>query len=99
MADNQTEKNLERLLRLIDGDPAYRMVGLVDRLDAVIKSDDEWKRATEQQLLLHEQRLDALEGKKHLYITPLMAVFVIVAGSISLILAFWFLTAMQKAGG
>lgn len=92
------EKNLERLLRLIDGDPAYRIVGIVDKLDAVIKADSEWKRATEQQLANQAKRLDVLEGKRHLYITPAMGVFIILAGAASLVLAFWFLTALQGAG-
>lgn len=92
-------KILERLVRLIDGDPALRMVGLVDKLDAVVKADSDWKRATEQTLTDHEQRIDSLEGKNVLYITPLMAAAVVLAFAIALVLAFWFLTALQRAGG
>lgn len=92
------EKNLERLLRLVDGDPAYRITGLVDRLDAVIKADSEWKRATEEQLGNHTRRLDVLEGKRHLYITYQMAAFLVFAGAGSLVLAYWFLSLLQGAG-
>lgn len=98
--NNETiERNLERLLRLVDGDPAYRITGLVDRLDAVIKADSEWKRATEQQLGDHTRRLDVLEGKNIISLTPLMAVFLVLVGATSLVLAYWFLTALQRAGG
>lgn len=89
---------MERLLRLVDGDPAYRITGLVDRLDAVIKADSEWKRATEQQVGDHSRRLEVLEGKRHLYITPAMAVFIVFAGAACLVLAYWLLSLLQGMG-
>lgn len=107
------QKILERLVRLIDGDPALRMVGLVDKMDAVIKADNDWKRATEQTLTMHantledygdtltehDARLDGLEGKRLLTISIPMAIAVVIGGATALVLAFWLLTALQTAGG
>ena len=98
VALNQTQRTLARVVALMDGDPSYRIVGMPDQLAAYIKANEDWKTATEQRVLGAEARLKNLEDSKPMVITRSTLVFMIVLGTVCLVLAFLALTWMQSAG-
>lgn len=99
VALNQTQRTLARVVALMDGDPSYRIVGMPDQLAAYIKANEDWKKATEQRVLATEARLKNLEdSNKPMVISRATLVFMIVLGTVCLVLAFLALTWMQSAG-
>lgn len=99
VALNQTQRTLARVVALMDGDPSYRIVGMPDQLAAYIKANEDWKKATEQRVLGAEARLKNLEdSNKPMVISRSTLVFMIVLGTVCLVLAFLALTWMQSAG-
>ncbi len=98
VALNQTQRTLARVVALMDGDPSYRIVGMPDQLAAYIKANEDWKKATEQRVLGAEARLKNLEDSKPMVISRSTLVFMIVLGTVCLVLAFLALTWMQSAG-
>lgn len=99
VALNQTQRTLARVVALMDGDPSYRIVGMPDQLAAYIKANEDWKKATEQRVLGAEARLKNLEdSNKPMAISRSTLVFMIVLGTVCLVLAFLALTWMQSAG-
>lgn len=99
VALNQTQHTLARVVALMDGDPSYRIVGMPDQLAAYIKANEDWKTATEQRVLGAESRIRNLEdSNKPLVITRSTLIFMIVLGTVCLVLAFMAMTWMQSAG-
>lgn len=99
VALNQTQRTLARVVALMDGDPSYHIVGMPDQLAAYIKANEDWKKATEQRVLGAEARLKNLEdSNKSMVISRSTLVFMIVLGTVCLVLAFLALTWMQSAG-
>lgn len=99
VALNQTQHTLARVVALMDGDPSYRIVGMPDQLAAYIKANEDWKKATEQRVLGAESRIKNLEdSNKPMVITRATLIFMIVLGTVCLVLAFMALTWLQGAG-
>lgn len=99
VALNQTQRTLARVVALMDGDPSYRIVGMPDQLAAYIKANEDWKTATEQRVLGAESRIKNLEdSNRPMVITRATLIFMIVLGTVCLVLAFMAMTWMQSAG-
>jgi hypothetical protein len=99
VALNQTQRTLARVVALMDGDPSYHIVGMPDQLAAYIKANEDWKKATEQRVLGAESRIKNLEdSNKPMVITRATLIFMIVLGTVCLVLAFMALTWLQGAG-
>lgn len=99
VALNQTQRTLARVVALMDGDPSYHIVGMPDQLAAYIKANEDWKTATEQRVLGAESRIKNLEdSNRPMVITRATLVFMIVLGTVCLVLAFLALTWLQSAG-
>lgn len=99
VALNQTQRTLARVVALMDGDPSYHIVGMPDQLVAYIKANEDWKQATEQRVLGAESRIKNLEdSNKSLVITRATLIFMIVLGTVCLVLAFLAMTWLQGAG-
>jgi len=80
----ETQKTLNRIQALVDGDKSYRIIGFPDQLAEYINSDKEWKRATEQRILKLE---DDSQAEK-LTIRPSVLGMAVTIG-ILLILVVW----------
>lgn len=99
VALNQTQRTLARIVALMDGDPSYRIVGMPDQLAAYIKANEDWKTATEQRVLGAESRIKNLEDSdRPMVITRATLIFMIVLGTVCLVLAFMAMTWMRSAG-
>lgn len=99
VALNQTQRTLARVVALMDGDPSYHIVGMPDQLAAYIKANEDWKTATEQRVLGAESRIKNLEdSNRPMAITRATLIFMIVLGTVCLVLAFMAMTWMQSAG-
>ncbi len=99
VALNQTQHTLARVVALMDGDPSYRIVGMPDQLAAYIKANEDWKTATQQRVTGTESRIKNLEdSNKPLVITRAALIFMVVLGTICLVLAFMAMTWLQSAG-
>lgn len=99
VALNQTQRTLARVVALMDGDPSYHIVGMPDQLAAYIKANEDWKIATQQRVTAAESRIKNLEdSNKPLVITRATLIFMIVLGTVCLVLAFILMTWLQGAG-
>ena len=98
-AQQEMHEAVSRIVALVDGSPAYRIIGIPVRLDAVIKADNEWKRATEQHLMSQDARIKTIEQTNSpLVITRATLVFMVLIGTVCLVAAFLLLTWLQSAG-
>lgn len=95
---NEHKKMLDRLTGLMDGDPGYRFVGLLDQLEATSRSDMAWKTATEKRILTTEDRLDRLEENKKYPIESSTALLVIVILILLAVIVVMGLSRLQNAG-
>ncbi len=105
MAQQQMRATLARIVSLMDGDPSYRIVGMPDQLAAYIKANEDWKVATERRIVTNEGRIGYLESLGYLeshrntiVLSRSAAIFLLIIGSLCLIVAFWVLTWLQRAG-
>lgn len=99
IALNQTQRTLARVVALMDGDPSYRIIGMPDQLAAYIKANEDWKSATQQRITETESRVKKLEdSNRPLVITRSILIFMIILGTICLVLAFMTMTWLQGAG-
>lgn len=98
VAANNTQRTLSRIVALMDGDPSYRIVGLPDQMAAYIKSNEDWKVATEKRIVNNEDRLDKLEGQKQITLSPGTAWLFIIIGVLALVSIFFILSWFQNAG-
>ena len=73
------DRDVRRALALVEGDPQYRLIGIVDQLPAYIKANEDWKEAT-------EQRIINLEAGNQIVISPRTALLFAV-GAIVLLFA------------
>lgn len=99
MAQQQMQRTLTRIVSLMDGDPSYRIVGMPDQLAAYIKANEDWKAATERRIVTTEGKIGAIEGHRNtVVLSRSAAIFLIIIGSLCLIVAFLVLTWLQQAG-
>lgn len=99
VASNQTQRTLARVVALMDGDPSYRIVGMPDQLAAYIKANEDWKMATERRIVINEGKIGTLEGSRNtIFLSRAAAIFLIIIGSLCLVVAFLVLTWLQRAG-
>lgn len=99
VALNQTQRTLARVVALMDGDPSYRIVGMPDQLAAYIKANEDWKTATERRIINNEGRLNALESNRNIIVlSRAAAIFLVIIGTLCLVVAFLILTWLQNAG-
>lgn len=99
VALNQTQRTLARVVALMDGDPSYRIVGMPDQLAAYIKANEDWKTATERRIINSEGRLNALESNRNIIVlSRAAAIFLVIIGTLCLVVAFLILTWLQNAG-
>lgn len=99
VAQQQMQRTLTRIVSLMDGDPSYHIVGMPDQLAAYIKANEDWKAATEQRIVGAEGKIGALEGHRNtLVLSWSSAIFLVIIGSLCLIVAFLVLTWLQQAG-
>lgn len=96
-AQEEIKRAVARVVSLMDGDPSYRIIGIADRLDAVIKTNEDWKQATQLRIGNNENRIKALENNNQIVIAPATAALLIVIGALCLVVAYFVLTWMQSA--
>lgn len=89
--NTDTQKTLERIVTLMDGNSSWRIVGLPDQLSAYIKANEDWKKAT-------EQRIGALEEGNPIILHPSTA-FVLTVIAILLIVVVYFIVSWLQRGG
>lgn len=96
---NASQQTLARVVALMDGDPSYRIVGVPDQLAAYIKANEDWKEATKEHILSHDNRLKAVEKSNNpIVITRATLVFMIIMGALCLVGAFLILSWLGGAG-
>lgn len=96
---NQTQKTLDRLASMIDGNPSWHVVGIADRLETYIKANESWKADTERRITSNDGRISGIEaGNRAIVLSRAAAFALIVIGSLCLIVAFLLLTWLQRAG-
>ena len=98
VAANQSQHTLARIVALMDGDPSYRIVGLPDQMAAYIKSNEDWKTATEKRVVSTEERIDRLEENKRLPVEPSTALLVIIILILLAVIVVMGLSRLQNAG-
>lgn len=106
VARNVTERTLNRIVALMDGDPGYRIVGIPDQLAIYIKANEDWKDASEKRILASEAELKTLrdelgklKSNKQIVIAPSTAILLVMIGALCLVVAFFILSWLQGAGG
>ena len=96
---NQTQKTLDRLASMIDGNPSWHVVGIADRLEAYIKANEDWKADTERRIMSNDNRIVGLEaGNRAIVLSRSAAFALVIIGSLCLVVAFLLLTWLQRAG-
>lgn len=86
------EETLDLVADFVIGNEKRRRTGLVDQFDAYIKSDKEWKQAI-------EARMDKVEGDRtRIFITPQVAVLLVIIGGLSLVVAFFVISWLAGSG-
>jgi hypothetical protein len=88
--NNDTQKTLERIVTLMDGNTSWRIVGLPDQLAAYIKSNEDWKSAT-------EKRIAALEDGNPIIMQPSTAFWLAIVVTL-LLIAIYFIVAWLQRG-
>lgn len=96
---NETRNTLARVVALMDGNKDYRIIGIPDQLAAYIKANEDWKKATETRIINFENRLSSTEeGSRRIFITPPVALLLVLIGALCLVVAYIALTWLQSTG-
>lgn len=98
VALQETQRTLNRVVALMDGNKDYHIVGIPDQLAAYIKANEDWKAATQIRVSENDNRLKALESNHQIVISPPTALLLIIIGALCLIVAYFVLTWLQSAG-
>lgn len=88
------ERQIERIVSLLDGNPSYRLVGISDQLAIYIKANEDWKLATEKRIV----ELEEEKKEKKIVLTPSAAITTAVIAILFIIVIWLASHYLQNAG-